>query len=125
MTMTFLEEQLEKIKKEELEHLSEVRVENKSFATKIASEFDDAELYDGDNYFENAFKVIDEDRLKYSQEQESGDTEQENIETEPEAETNDTVEQDQDEHSQEDDKKEVQAPEPKKISFFDRLLQLL
>lgn len=122
--MTFLEEQLEKIKKEELEHLSEVRVENKSFATKIASEFDDdAELYDGDNYFENAFKVIDEDRLKYSQE--SGRTEGVEDETEPEAETNDTVEQGQDEHSQEEDKKEVQEPEPKKISFFDRLLQLI
>lgn len=124
MTMTFLEEQLEKIKKEELEHLSEVRVENKSFATKIASEFDDdVELYDGDNYFENAFKVIDEDRLKYSQE--SGSTEEVDDETEPEVETNDTVEQGQDEHSQEEDKKEVQTPESKKISFFDRLLQLL
>ena len=121
--MTFLEEQLEKIKKEELEHLSEVRVENKSFATKIASEFDDAELYDGDNYFENAFKVIDEDRLKYSQE--SGSTEEVEDETEPEDETNDTVEQVQDEHSQEEDKKEAQTPEPKKISFFDRLLQLI
>lgn len=123
--MTFLEEQLEKIKKEELEHLSEVRVENKSFATKIASEFDDdTELYDGDNYFEKAFKVIDEDRLKYPQE--SGGTEEEvEDETKPEVETNDTVEQGQDEDSQEEDKKEAQAPEPKKISFFDRLLQLI
>lgn len=125
--MTFLEEQLEKIKKEELERLTEIQVENTSFASKIVNDSDfDSEVTENESYFDEAFKKIDEDRLNFIQ---SGGKETNDIEDDiDEIETHETVETgDEQENTEPEPQIKYEEPvvEPKKISFFDRLLQIL
>ena len=121
--MTFIEEQLEKIKKEELERVAEVQVENTSFASKIVNDADfDTEVTENINYFEDAFKKIDEDRLNFEK---SGGKEEEEIEEKSEKEqSSDMSNVGQVEVTEEPVEKET-VVETKKISFFDRLLQLI
>ena len=92
-------------------------------ASKIVNDADfDTEVTENINYFEDAFKKIDEDRLNFEK---SGGKEEEEIEEKSEKEqSTDMSNVGQVEVTEEPVQKET-VVETKKISFFDRLLQLI